>query len=150
MLRATIFVGNALIASAFSPSPRPPGMAAVAQRAVPDSAAAAAVAAERCGAAHSAAVVGSKRGGVALAAMLAEKPRAMVPGKMSKMEKLRSRYGAVYEPDGGWATVSAESEGFSYADLEARASERGGVPKRLGAVGRCGFHPRTRARHGRT
>ena len=106
-MRTTIglLAGNTLLASAFSPVAHPTHGAVVNQRCVEHSR-----------------VVGSLRSGAALtAAMTAEQPITM-PGKMSKMERMRSRYGHVYEPEEGWATDKVDVEefsGFSYADLEA-------------------------------
>jgi small subunit ribosomal protein S1 len=121
-MRSTIVLlaGSALLASAYSPVARPAHLPAHGVR--PDAAAAAAsaaAAAQRRGACARSGVLCSGRSGVAQAAMLAEPPIA-VPGQMSKLERMRSRYGQTFEPEGGWASPSIETDtGFSYADLEA-------------------------------
>lgn len=123
-MRSTIglLAGNALLASAFAPGGRPVHLPGAAQGVLTDAAATAAffvAGAERRDACVRSGVVCSGRSGVAQAAMLAESPIA-VPGQMSKIERMRSRYGQVYEPEGGWSSTSAETDtGFSYADLEA-------------------------------
>mmetsp|Transcript_47480 Transcript_47480/g.148501 ORF Transcript_47480/g.148501 Transcript_47480/m.148501 type:complete len:424 (-) Transcript_47480:106-1377(-) len=97
---------------AWSPAAHPPPVCSTGV--LPEPAAAAAVAAagaERCARLPA---VGS-RGGVARAVMTTDPPIA-VPGRMSKVERMRSRYGVAYEPEGGWAP---QEDAISYADLEA-------------------------------
>ena len=57
------------------------------------------------------------------AVTLEENPFAIAnPGKFSRDERLRSRYGGfVYEPEGGWDVAADDS--FSYDDLQASMIE---------------------------